>query len=50
MEALGPHSFILSYDRVSSEGTIDVMIRWDHRITDAAVIGVEMLRLRENPE
>lgn len=47
VEALGPHSFILSYDRVSSDGTIDVMIRWDHRITDAAVIGVELLRLEK---
>src|ERR1700676_3467893 len=32
VEARGPNSFIFSYDRLSSEDTIDVMIRWDHRI------------------
>jgi len=47
VEARGPNSFIFSYDRLSSEDTIDVMIRWDHRITDAAVIGVELLRLEQ---
>jgi hypothetical protein len=47
VEARGPQSFILSYDRVSDAGAIDVMIRWDHRITDAAVIGVEMTRLEQ---
>jgi hypothetical protein len=47
VEARGPQPFILSYDRVSDDGTIDVMIRWDHRITDAAVIGVEMSRLQQ---
>lgn len=45
VEALGPNSFILSYDRLSDDGTINVMIRWDHRITDAAFIGVELSRL-----
>ena len=47
VEALGPSPFILSYDRLSSDGTINVMIRWDHRITDAAVIGVELSRLEQ---
>ena len=47
VEARGPNAFIFSYDRLSSEDTIDVMIRWDHRITDAAVIGVELLRLEQ---
>jgi hypothetical protein len=45
VEARGPQPFILSYDRLASDGTIDVMIRWDHRITDAALIGVELSRL-----
>jgi hypothetical protein len=47
VEALGPHSFILSYDKLSSDGTINVMIRWDHRVTDAAFIGVELARLEQ---
>ena len=37
----------MSYDRLTSDGTIDVMIRWDHRITDAADIGVELSRLEQ---
>jgi hypothetical protein len=47
VEARGPQPFILSYDKLASDGTIDVMIRWDHRITDAAVIGVELSRLEQ---
>jgi hypothetical protein len=47
VEALGPQSFILSYDKVSDDGTIDVMIRWDHRIADAAFIGGELSRLEQ---
>jgi hypothetical protein len=47
VEALGPQSFIFSYDRLTSDGTIDVMIRWDHRITDAALIGGELSRLEQ---
>jgi hypothetical protein len=47
VEARGPSSFILSYDRVSNAGTIDVMIRWDHRIADAALIGTELSRLEQ---
>jgi hypothetical protein len=47
VEALGPNSFILSYDRLSSDGTINIMIRWDHRITDAAFIGAELSRLEQ---
>jgi hypothetical protein len=47
VEALGPQPFILSYDRLSGDGTIDVMIRWDHRITDAAFIGEVLSRLEQ---
>lgn len=47
VEALGPSPFILSYDKLSSDGTINVMIRWDHRITDAAFIGVQFSRLEQ---
>jgi len=47
VEALGPQPFILSYDKLSDDGAIDVMIRWDHRITDAAFIALELLRLEQ---
>jgi hypothetical protein len=47
VEAQGPQPFILSYDRLTGDGTVDVMIRWDHRITDAADIGVALSRLEQ---
>jgi hypothetical protein len=47
VEARGPTPFILSYDKVSDDGAIDVMIRWDHRITDAAFIGGQLSRLEQ---
>jgi hypothetical protein len=47
VEALGPQPFIFSYDSLSNDGTIDVMIRWDHRIADAAFIGGELSRLEQ---
>lgn len=47
LEAIGPGPYVLSYDRVSDDGTIDVMIRWDHRVTDAAVIGLALSRLEQ---
>jgi hypothetical protein len=47
VEALGPGPFILSYDKVTDEGSIDVMVRWDHRITDAADIGMALSRLEQ---
>jgi hypothetical protein len=47
VEALAPGPFILSYDKVAADGSIDVMVRWDHRITDAAVIGTALSRLEQ---
>jgi hypothetical protein len=47
VEALGPGPFILSYGQVADDGRIDVMIRWDHRVTDAAVIGLALSRLEQ---
>jgi hypothetical protein len=42
---LPPCSFILSYDKVAADGSIDVMVRWDHRVTDAAVVGAALSSL-----
>jgi hypothetical protein len=47
VEARGPQPFILSYDKQAGDGTINVMIRWDHRVTDAAFIGAELSRLEQ---
>ena len=46
LHALSPGPFILSYGVVQDQ-TIDVVIRWDHRITDAALIAKALTRLEQ---
>jgi len=53
--AYGPASFMrsvrgrlfLSYGVVEQDQTIDVVIRWDHRITDAALVAKALARLEQ---
>jgi hypothetical protein len=47
LHALSPGPFILSYGVVEPDQTIDVVIRWDHRITDAALIAKTLSRLEK---
>jgi hypothetical protein len=47
LHALSPGPFILSYGVVEQDQTIDVVIRWDHRITDAALIAKALTRLEQ---
>jgi hypothetical protein len=47
LHALTPGPFIISYGTVAPDQTIDVVIRWDHRITDAALIANAMTRLEQ---
>src|ERR1700687_811511 len=47
LHALSPGPFILSYGVVDPDQTIDVVIRWDHRITDAALIAKALTRLEQ---
>jgi hypothetical protein len=47
LRALGPGPFVLSYGVVKPDQTIDVVIRWDHRITDAALIAKALNRLEQ---
>src|SRR3954451_52824 len=47
LHALSPGPFILSYGAVSPNHTIDVVIRWDHRVTDAALIARTLTRLEQ---
>jgi hypothetical protein len=47
LHALSPGPFILSYGVVGPDQTIDVVIRWDHRITDAALIARALTRLEQ---
>jgi hypothetical protein len=46
LHALSPGPFILSYG-VAADQTINVVIRWDHRITDAALIAKTLTRLEQ---
>ncbi len=45
LHAISPGPFILSYGAVQGDGSIDVLIRWDHRITDAAPVARVLTRL-----
>ena len=47
LHALSPGPYILSYGVVRPDQTIDVVIRWDHRITDAALIAKALTRLEQ---
>jgi len=47
LHALSPGPFLLSYGVVRPDGSIDVIIRWDHRITDAAFIARILTRLEQ---
>ena len=47
LHALSPGPYILSYGVVAQDQTIDVVIRWDHRITDAALIAKALTRLEQ---
>src|SRR4051812_6265820 len=47
LHALSPGPFILSYGIVGPDHTIDVVIRWDHRVTDAALIAKALTRLEQ---
>jgi hypothetical protein len=45
--ALGPGPFVLSYGVVKPDQTVDVILRWDHRITDAALMAKALTRLEQ---
>jgi hypothetical protein len=47
LHAISPGPFVLSYGVVQPDQTIDVVIRWDHRITDAAPIARVLTRLEQ---
>jgi hypothetical protein len=47
LHALSPGPFIVSYGVVGPDQTIDVVIRWDHRVTDAALIAKALTRLEQ---
>jgi hypothetical protein len=47
LHALSPGPFVLSYGVVAPDQSVDVVIRWDHRITDAALIAKTLTRLEQ---
>jgi hypothetical protein len=47
LHALSPGPYIVSYGVVKQDQTIDVVMRWDHRITDAALIAKALTRLEQ---
>ncbi|MBR1234825.1 acyltransferase [Bradyrhizobium sp. AUGA SZCCT0182] len=47
LHALSPGPFVLSYGVEKPDQTIDVVLRWDHRITDAALIAKALIRLEQ---
>ena len=47
LHALSPGPFILSYGVEKPDHTIDVVLRWDHRITDAALMAKMLNRLEQ---
>ena len=47
LHAISPGPFVLSYGRVGPDQTIDVVIRWDHRVSDAALIARTLARLEQ---
>jgi hypothetical protein len=47
LHALSPGPFLLSYGEEKPDQTFDVVIRWDHRITDAALVTKALNRLEQ---
>jgi hypothetical protein len=47
LHALSPGPFVLSYGVEKPDQTIDVVLRWDHRITDAALMAKILNRLEQ---
>ena len=47
LHALSPGPYIVSYGVVTPDQTIDAVIRWDHRITDAALVAKVLTRLEQ---
>ena len=47
LHALSPGPYILSFGALEADQTVDVVIRWDHRVTDAALIAKAMTQLEQ---
>jgi hypothetical protein len=47
LHALSPGPFVLSYGVEKPDQSIEVVVRWDHRITDAALMAKTLTRLEQ---
>lgn len=47
LHAMSPGPYIVSYGAIKPDQTVDVVIRWDHRVTDAALIAKTLSRLEK---
>ena len=47
LHAMSPGPFVVTYGVVKPDQSIDVVLRWDHRITDAALIAEVLTRLEQ---
>jgi hypothetical protein len=45
LHALSPGPYLISYGQLEPDGRMEVIIRWDHRVTDAAMIAKTLSRL-----
>lgn len=47
LHALSPGPFLLSYGVIKPDQTVDVVLRWDHLVCDAALIAKALTRLEQ---
>jgi len=47
LHALSPGPFVLSYGVVEADQRLDVVLRWDHRVTDATPMAQALTRLEQ---
>jgi hypothetical protein len=47
LHAISPGPFVLTYGTTEPDGTVGVVLRWDHRVTDAALIARALNRLEQ---
>jgi hypothetical protein len=45
LHALSPGPYLISYGQLEPDGRMEVVLRWDHRVTDAAMIAKTLTRL-----
>ncbi|MFO1109975.1 MAG: acyltransferase [Bradyrhizobium sp.] len=47
LHALSPGPFVLSYGAVRPDQSLDIVLRWDHRVADAAPMARVLIRLEQ---